>query len=78
MGTTLWRQGETVVRDGVQYTLLTAGEIDTVVDSELDGEEVAARVRRNLTEFVESLLIDAGARVGDILILIRPAPADGE
>jgi len=65
-----WIPGETFTRAGVDYEIVTAGEIKVVEAG--DGKKASAKA----PYVVLDLLRDAGALVGDhVLILRRTRPA---
>ena len=68
-----WILGEVFTRDGIAYELVTAGEIKLV---ELGGGNRAAKKAPKAPCGVLDLLRDAGALVGDhVLVLRRTRPA---
>jgi len=64
-----WALGEVFTRDGVEYELVTAGEIKVV---ELGGGKRAAEKAPKAPRDVHDLLRDAGALVGDHVLVLRP------
>jgi hypothetical protein len=61
-----WILGEVFTRDGVDYELVTAGEIRVVE------VERGARTIGQAPCSVFDLLVDAGALVGDHVLVLRP------
>ncbi len=60
-----WILGEVFTRDGVDYGLVTVGEIKVV---EGRGKRAAAKAPCDVLD----LLRDAGALVGDLILVLRP------
>ena len=61
-----WSLGEVFSRDGVDYELVTAGEIQSVESKR--GKKGAAKTDKSVLD----LLSDAGAQVGDHVLVLRP------
>jgi hypothetical protein len=53
---------------GTDYGVVFTGEITAVMDSDLDGEQAADLV----TEHLRDMLERAGARAGDLVLVVRP------
>ena len=63
-----WVRGEVCRRDGVDYELVTVGEIQSIESKR--GRKVVGQADKNVLD----LLSDAGAQVGD-LVLVLPKEA---
>ena len=61
-----WIRGEVCTREGIDYELVTAGEIESV-EWKRGGKGV-----RKTSKSVLDLLSDAGAQVGDYVLVLRP------
>jgi hypothetical protein len=61
-----WTLGEVFTRDGVDYELVTGGEIQSVVRDR--GKKATKKARRTVVD----LLSDAGTSVGDHVLVLRP------